>query len=421
MISTLKDLRGNVRGCVYTEPIWGIPYNLFAPYVSVYMLALGLTDGQIGLVTSVGLVFQILWAWMSGAITDKLGRKRTTLITDLLSWSVPCFIWAISRNFNYFLVAAIFNSVWRVSMNSWNCLLVEDTDPALLVPVYSWIYISGLVAAFVAPFGGLLIARFGLVPTVRALFVLAFVMMTAKFVIMNQLVSETEQGRVRMRETRGKSLHAVLLESRGVLGRILRSPVLLPTIGLMAFVSIGQTIRSTFWSILVVEKLRGPDSALALFFSGRSIAMLLVYFLIMPRLRRVDVRKSMTWGFVGLVVSQVVLVLTPPGDFVMLALSTLIEAVSFPIASTLLDTLIVLVVDPRERARIMALVYVMVILFTSPFGWIAGALSQVDRLWPFVLNLVLFVAAAGLAWVLSRRAQGETAGGEAREGTAPGA
>ena len=215
MFSTLKNLRGNVRGCVYTEPIWGIPYNLYAPYVSVYMLALGLTDGQIGLVTSIGLAFQIVWALLSGAITDKLGRKRTTLITDLVAWSVPCIIWAISRDFNYFLVAAIFNSFWRISMNSWNCLMVEDADPALLVPVYSWIYISGLVAAFIAPFGGLLIARFTLVPTVRALFVLAFFLMTAKFLIMNLLVTETKQGQVRMQETRGKSVLAVLLEFAG--------------------------------------------------------------------------------------------------------------------------------------------------------------------------------------------------------------
>ena len=41
MIRTLLGLRGNPRACVYTEPLWGIPYNLFIPYASLYMLALG--------------------------------------------------------------------------------------------------------------------------------------------------------------------------------------------------------------------------------------------------------------------------------------------------------------------------------------------------------------------------------------------
>ena len=48
LITTLKNLTGNPRGCVYTEPLWGIPFNLYAPYASVYMVALGLSDAQIG-------------------------------------------------------------------------------------------------------------------------------------------------------------------------------------------------------------------------------------------------------------------------------------------------------------------------------------------------------------------------------------
>ena len=181
LITTLRNLRGNVRGCVYTEPLWGIPFNLYAPYVSVYMLALGLTDSRIGLITSIGLASEVLWTILSGAITDKLGRKRTTLIFDILSWSVPTRIWAIAQDFTYFLVAAIVNSVWRITLNSWQCLLVEDTDPKLLVDVYSWVHIAGLLVAFVSPLAGLLVAQFSLVPTMRALYLLAFVMMTAKF------------------------------------------------------------------------------------------------------------------------------------------------------------------------------------------------------------------------------------------------
>ena len=106
LIHTLKNLRGNVRGCVYTEALWGIPFNLYSPYVSVYMLALGLADSQIGLITSIGLAFQVFWTMMSGAITDKLGRKRATFIFDLISWSIPCLIWAVAQNFYYFLAGA---------------------------------------------------------------------------------------------------------------------------------------------------------------------------------------------------------------------------------------------------------------------------------------------------------------------------
>src|SRR6185369_11671286 len=157
LITTLKSLTGNPRGCVYTEPLWGIPFNLYAPYISIYMVALGLSDKQIGLIVSISWSFQIVLALLSGVITDKLGRRRTTLIFDILAWSVPALISAIAQNFWYFLVAAVINSVWRITYNSWNCLLIEDAEPKQLADIYSWIYIANLVVGFVAPLAGLLI------------------------------------------------------------------------------------------------------------------------------------------------------------------------------------------------------------------------------------------------------------------------
>ena len=55
-ISALTGLKGNPRACVYTEPLWGIPFNLYGPYVTLYMYALGLGDSRIGLVISIGTV-----------------------------------------------------------------------------------------------------------------------------------------------------------------------------------------------------------------------------------------------------------------------------------------------------------------------------------------------------------------------------
>ncbi|HQE92847.1 MAG TPA: MFS transporter [Anaerolineae bacterium] len=390
LVRALRKLRGNARGCVYTEPLWGIPFNLYSPYVSVYMLALGLTDVQIGLLASIGLALQVFWAMMSGPITDKLGRKRTTLIFDIISWSIPCLIWAVAQNFTYFLFGAIVNAVWRVTANSWQCLLVEDTDEHLLVDIYSWIYIAGLLAAFVSPLTGFLIDKYSLIPTIRGLYLLSFVMMTAKFIILNSLVTETQQGLVRMQETRHQPLFAVVGESKSVLKQIFHTPVTLYTAALMIILGITNTVRGTFWSILVTEKLLFPSASLAWYAFARSVTMLLFFFAVMPRLSTMDVRKPMLVGFLGLTASQVLLLLVPAENAWLLLLATMVEACSVPLASTLLDKLVVLAVDAQERARIMGLLSVLVIVVTSPFGWIAGQLSGVNRSLPFILNVVLY-------------------------------
>ncbi|MDP3450208.1 MAG: MFS transporter, partial [Anaerolineaceae bacterium] len=94
LFQTLRELKGTPRATVLTEPLFGIPYNLYAPFLSVYMLALGVTDQWIGAIASLGLIFQIISAILSGAITDKFGRRTTLFVTDLITWSIPCLIWA---------------------------------------------------------------------------------------------------------------------------------------------------------------------------------------------------------------------------------------------------------------------------------------------------------------------------------------
>ena len=47
LIDLLVHLKGNERACLWTEPLWGIPYNLYVPFVSVYMAALGMTAADI--------------------------------------------------------------------------------------------------------------------------------------------------------------------------------------------------------------------------------------------------------------------------------------------------------------------------------------------------------------------------------------
>jgi len=338
---------------------------------------------------------------LSGAITDKLGRKRTLLIFELLSWSVPCLISAVAQNWVYFAVAAIINSVWRVTHNAWQCLLVEDTDPRLLVDMYSWIRIGGQLAAFASLATGVLIARFDLVPTMRGLYLLAVVMMASKALVMNAMSTETQQGRIRMQQTKHQPLFTVLREYPNVLKQILASRRIWFMAGLMVVLSICRMISGTFWSILVTEKLDILPQHLAYYSFARSTTIILFFFLLMPRLRRLGMYGLMRLGFLSLIASQIILISIPAKNYWLLAIATVLEAGGLSAASTLLDKLIALAVGARERARVMAMIYVVVIVFTSPFGWIAGQISEVNRSWPFVLNAILFSAGGVLTYLIA--------------------
>jgi hypothetical protein len=214
--------------------------------------------------------------------------------------------------------------------------------------------------------------------------------MTAKFLIMNGMVKETKHGVLRMEQTRHHNLFLLLGEYRGVFRQIIGSPRTVYTLGVMLVMSTCWMINSTFWSIYVTENLSIPPEHLALYPFARSIAMLFFFFLVMPRIRSLDFRNPMLIGLAGYIVSVLILIVSPVKGYLPLLVSTLIEAVSFATVSTLLDKMVVVTVEPKERARILAILYVIVILFTTPFGWIAGRLSEVNRMLPFLLNIVFF-------------------------------
>jgi MFS family permease len=409
LFTTLKSLRGNPRGIVLSEPLWGIPYNLYAPFISVYMLALGLKDQQIGLIVSVSWGFQVVLALLSGMVVDKLGRRRTTLIADILSWGVPALISALAQNFWYFLAAGVVNSIWRVSNTAWNCLLVEDADQGQLVDIFTWIYIANILVGFIAPLAAVFIGVFSLVPTMRGLYVFAAVMFTIKAIVTYRTTRETRQGEVRMHETRHQSVFEILKEYRGVLKILLNSPGTLYTAGIVLVLGISSMISGSFWAVLATEKLHVPPQALAYFPFIRSAAMLIFFFVVTPRISKLHFKLPLVIGFLGYIVSQILLVTAPSQGYAFLFLNVILEACCFAAVQPLMDRMLVLTIDPKERARIQSILFMFTILITSPFGWIAGTLSGINKNLPFILNMVLFAVGAWLAALAGRNSQRESA------------
>jgi len=389
MFKTLLSLRGNPRVCIYTEPLFTIPFSLFIPYASLYMLALGVTKIQLGHIITIGMVSQVIFSLLGGVITDKLGRKKTTFIFDMMSWGIPTFIWAISSSYIYFAVAAAINGVLRITANSWTCLLVEDAEENKLVSIFSWIQISGLAAAFFSPLTGLFVKNYDLIPTIRVIYFIAFVSMMIKFIILNVVSNETKTGLKRMEETKNSSYIELLSGYGKIFKLILTNPKTIFTVAILVVLNIVVTINGTFWSVIVTERVHIPNEYIGVLTAIKSIFMLFMFLVIIPKLNINRFKMPMLFGFLLLFISQCVIITTPQNQFFLIVGSIILEALSFSLINPLMDSLQVVMVDKAERARIMGIVYTVVILITAPFGSIAGYLSNIDLRLPFVLNLIL--------------------------------
>ncbi|MDR1867903.1 MAG: MFS transporter [Treponema sp.] len=391
LFKTLISLKGNPRACVYTEPMWGLSMNLCIPYASVYMLALGLSDVQIGLVTTIFMLSQVVFAFLGGPITDKLGRRKTTALFDFLSWSIPCIIWWQAQNFWFFLVAALFNGAMKVPTNSWDCLLVEDAEKNQITSIYSLVIICGQFSALFAPISAVLVARLTLVPAIRILYVNALVIMTAKLIILYIFSRETKTGLIRLSETKGNSIWSLVVGYRSVIRIILKSKGTIFSLVISALVGIVAMVNNTFWQIIANKKLLVPDSLLPLFPMFRSIVAIIFFWTVIPRLMKKGLKIPLFAGFISYAVGQTLLILCPIANYPVLCISLIFDGFGSGILAMLAESLVALHVNKAERARVMAIQHMIIMGSTAPFGWIAGILSDLSRNLPFVMTVCLLI------------------------------
>jgi MFS family permease len=423
MVTTLLELRGNGRACVYTEPMWGLSMMLVLPYASVFMLALGVHDTEIGLLATVSMLSQVVCGLLSGVITDKLGRRLTTALFDIVAWVIPCLIWAFAQNFWWFLVAAVINGAWQITMNSWDCLLVEDVDRAHITKVYSLIKVAADFSALFAPIAAFLVARYGLVPAVRVLYINAAVIMMIKIWILYRWTTETATGVVRREQTRGVPIWRILSGYRPVLGLIVRSHGTIFSLVVSAIVGAVTLVSATFWQIVANKRLGVPDALLPFLPMVKSVLSVLFFFTLIPKLTHArSLRPPTLIGFGVVLASQLLLVSIPIPHgsatlvtYGLLLVCLTLDAFGLGMLFMLAESLVALHVDQAERSRVMAIQRTVVMLATAPFGWISGWLSSMDRTWPFLLNAALMalgLLVAGRFWVTTHEEYGVGSGGQ---------
>ena len=393
LIQVLGRNKGNPRTLVLIEPLWGIPYNLIAPFATLYMYTQGVTDVQIGLILSITMVVQVCFSFFAGILADKLGRKTTTMMGDFFGWGLACLVWAASQNFWLFLLAALLNCFEQINQTAWYCLLIEDADQRDLVGLYTWINIGGLVAIFFAPISGMLVSANSVVPVVRVLYVLFALTMMTKCFITYKFCHETRQGQVRKAETKGMSPLRMLGEYRQLIPMLLKNRAVVKAVAVSVLLYIANVVNTNFFSLYVTQRLGLSDNYLALFPILNAGVMLVFMVGIQHKLNALKFRAPLWVGLALYAVGALVLLLSPVGGLGFVLLNVFLTAVAASLVNPRKDALLQLNLDPQERARLNALIMASTVALSSPFGYLAGWLSSMDRRLPFGFMILLFLLA----------------------------
>lgn len=404
MFKLLLTIKGNARACLFTEPLWGIPFNLYTPFVILYMYHLGVLDAGIGIILAVGRLVQMVMAIAGGIITDKYGRRLTTLVADIISWSIPMLIWAFSQNFWWFLTAAIVNGIWQITAVSWECLWIDDLEESKIGPVFNWMYITGMMAVFFAPIAGYFVQIYGVVPVVRVLYLFSFTSMTIKTVVLYIYSVETDRGLERMAATKNIPVKKLLLGYKDVFWQLMKSKNMMYALTLQTILSITMLITTTFFALYATQNLNIPAAFMGYFPILRAGVMLAFLLFIQERLNRFKPKNLMMLGITVYIAAMGWLLASPIDNWIWLGIYVIIEACAAALMFPRVDAIAANAIAPKERARLRSLFNMVIMAVSSPFAILAGFLSDINRQLPFILNITLFmIMAAAVLFIQQKR------------------
>lgn len=390
LAQTFRELKGNPKWSICTEPLWFIPYSLFMPFQTLYMRKLGLSSVEIGTTVTVGFILQMFCALIGGVITDKMGRRKATVIFDTLGWTVPCLIWAFSQNFWWFLTAAAVNAAFQITNTSWNCLFIEDCPPKHITNAFTLIQMCGMLSVFFSPLAVILVGKYDVVPVMRWLYFIAALSMLAKFLLLYHFGGETQVGKKRMEEIKNLSYFSMMKGYGTVFLTMIKSGKMRLVVYLMALTNIIQIATTNFFSLYVTEKIHLSDELVAVFPVLRTLVMLAFVIGLQNLFQKLRMKVSFLVGFLMYIASHLLLLLTPEKNLLLVMGYTILEAAAYAVIIPRKDALMAHYVEPKERSRIYALYNVLMIGISVPFGSLIGWMFEVNPGLPFLFNIALF-------------------------------
>lgn len=387
----LDDLPKNPRYSIFLEPLWAIPGTIVLFYAPLYMKEAGLSDIEIGIINSFHLYFAFIFQLFAGAITNKLGRKQTTLFFDLLAWSIPMFIWAFSQSFWLFLIAYLLNATSKIVTVSFNCLIIEDVEERKRPKVFGIMNMIITAAGVLTPLAGLIMANYGIARTLAVIYFFGGIIMTVLFLLRNRMTDETEVGKELMKAHHQTHVFKSLKESLLLFAKAFRSRRLFPII-LITVLSNFILQLNFFQVIFFKEQLLFDNHTLSYIPVVSALTVMLLYFVIFPRLKRHSDEKYVGLSVALCTVGSLLFLFIPAGNILILMITITILAAGTFILQTYRDALLMNRLGTHEKADMFSAVQTVMTLTAIPSGYLTGLIYNHSPLSLFVVVLGLYAA-----------------------------
>jgi len=240
---------------IFTSGIWTLAGQLVWPFQTIYILYLGGTYFEVGLVSSIGALAGLLPTLYGGYLADTIGRKKIIASMSFIL-SFNALIFTIARDWKWLVVGSVLNSIASgLRQPSFSSIIDDATNPESRAQSYALWQVLPPFFGLASPYlMGVYMERNGIVEMLRIGYLVLFLASTISSAIRYFMLVETIQPQPY--EVNFYKLTTQTLES--IKSTIFSLSRTLWVLGLMGFFfGLGAAIGGPFWITYATQDVIG--------------------------------------------------------------------------------------------------------------------------------------------------------------------
>jgi len=153
-------VQGNVKILMLCRVLWSASTSIIYPFFSLYILALGGTSTEIGLINSLGILAGMVLYPVGGYIADRAGRVKLIGYSTVL-YAFAHLFFVVANNWKIIAIGQFFSQLLLFYMPAMNALEADSLPPGVRGRGFAIMMVVPGAVRIVAPiFGGYIIEWF---------------------------------------------------------------------------------------------------------------------------------------------------------------------------------------------------------------------------------------------------------------------
>jgi len=368
---------------VYGGLLWVIPIAIASQFESLYMVRLGLTETELGMIKAVMNLVGLAGFFVGGYVADFWGRKRAIVLFDSISWGGYCLSLAFASGKGWCLAALFFTALVSASVPAYLGLLSEGITNRKRTVVFTVLQIANQTpyALFLPLLGGLWVAHSGFLPANHGMYRL-FAVCVAVGIFCRWKFLPKSQAYEKPPASWPQALKESFGQYRSALSKFFKKPAAVPLL-LSKFLDEWSLYlwAGTYAPLYYVEQMGVKDSNLSVIQQGSTYVGILVLFILIPNLTPKFMARILGLDQLLALASLLVLLLAGPGGanpLIVCLFSAGLGALGNSLYNSINVSTLMNLMEEKERSKVVAASYALIKIGLVTTSWGAFLYGKVS-------------------------------------------